>query len=647
MRSSVTIKNIEVEKALVSSRASILFALACLFVLALLARFFQLQVIEHEVFSLRSDENRIRVAPLTPPRGLIFDRNGRLLAENVTASSLGVIPEKVGSLEATVQDLKGLLKLKESDLESFAKNLQRPRTPGESVEIVDSLSDRQLAILAVNRHIKKGLEVSSRLVRNYPLAELSAHAVGSVRRITQNDLRTLEKNRYRGTRFVGRRGVEAFYEDRLMGQVGFQTIETDAHGRIKKVIDKQQAVVGKDLHMYLDAELQVAAYNALGNFRGAVVAIEPETGGILAMVSKPGYDPNIFVTGFSETEFEEMKNSVSKPFFNRAAEGQYAPGSTFKPIVGLGGISFGLMDWDTIIDDRGTFSLPGRDRVYRDWAWTPKNPGGQGKVDLRRAIYRSSNIYFYDVASRMDIGRLAKFTEQFGYGKKLISDFPSVVTGLVPNEEWKLNSRAEKWYQGDSVNLGIGQGDLLVTPVQVAYLAATIANRGELVDLRMVKSAPKSASVDAREYSDIRSRQVTGLTPLDWERMAGAMEDVVHLGGQGYGNNGTAWAYIGQNIPYRMAGKSGTAQVVEISQGEEYDEDVLSEFERKHAWFMAFAPTHDPKIALAVLVENGGGGSSVAGPIARKIIDSYLVKDLYADKSEYSARFYSGPADLL
>ena len=629
------------------TRASILFALACLFVLMLLARFFQLQVIEHEVFSLRSDENRIRVAPLAPPRGLIFDRNGILLAENITASSLGIIPEKVVSLDETVQDLRELLSLKDSDLESFAENLQKPRRPGESVEIVDSLSDRQIAILAVNRHIKKGLEVSSRLVRNYPLAELAAHAVGSVRRITQNDLRTLDKTRYRGTRFVGRRGVEAFYEDHLLGQVGFQTIETDAHGRIKKVIDKNQAVVGEDLHMYLDADLQVAAYNALGDFRGAVVAIEPETGGILAMVSKPGYNPNTFVTGFSETEFEEIRNSASKPFFNRAAEGQYAPGSTFKPVVGLGGISFGLMDWDTIIDDKGTFSLPGRDRVYRDWAWTPKNPGGQGKVDLRRAIYRSSNIYFYDVASRMDIGRLASFTKQFGYGKKLILDFPTVATGLVPNEEWKLKVRGEKWYQGDTVNLGIGQGDLLVTPVQVAYLAATIANRGELVDLKMVRSIPISASVDAGEYSHTSSRQVPGLAPLDWERMAEAMEDVVHLGGQGYGNNGTAWAYIGQNIPYRMAGKSGTAQVVEISQGEEYDEEELSEFERKHAWFMAFAPTHDPKIALAVLVENGGGGSSVAGPVARKVIDSYLLKDLIAKKSEHATRFRNETENLL
>ncbi len=647
MRSSSTIKDIQVEKTLVLTRASILFVLACLFVLVLLVRFFQLQVVEHEVYSLRSDENRIRVTALPPPRGLILDRNGILLAENITASSLGIIPEKVGSLENTLQALKRLLDLEEGVLRSFANNLQKPRRPGEAVELVDSLSDRQSAILAVNRYKLEGLEVAPRLIRNYPFAEIAAHAVGSVRRIAPDDLPTLNTERYRGTRFIGRRGVEAFYEEDLMGQVGFQTIETDAHGRIKKVIDKKKAVVGKDLHMYLDVELQAAAYKALGDFRGAVVVIEPKTGGILAMVSKPGYNPNSFVTGFSETEFEEIKNSVSKPFFNRAAEGQYAPGSTFKPVIGLGGISFGLVDWDTIIDDKGTFSLPGRDRVYRDWAWTPKNPGGQGKVDLRRAIYRSSNIYFYDVASRMEVGRLASFTEQFGYGKKLISDFPSLATGLVPNEEWKLKSRAEKWYLGDTVNLGIGQGDLLVTPVQVAYLAATIANRGELVDLRMVKGAPKSASVDLRDHSDLTSRRVPGLTPLDWERMAEAMEAVVHLGGQGYGNNGTAWAYIGQNISYRMAGKSGTAQVVEISQGEEYDEDALSEFQRKHAWFMAFAPTHDPQIALAVLVENGGGGSSVAGPIARSVIDSYLLKDLYADKSEYSARFQSGPVDLL
>ena len=323
----------------------------------------------------------------------------------------------------------------------------------------------------------------------------------------------------------------------------------------------------------------------------------------------------------TDAQFQALSGSVYVPLFNRATNGQYAPGSTFKPVVGLAGIASGAMQWDTQIDDNGSFRLPGGEREYRDWSWTVDNSGGQGVVDLRRAIYRSSNVYFYDVASRLDVNYLAGFAEDFGFGRNLAVDISDASRGLVPDPEWKLGAKGEKWYQGDSVNMGIGQGDLLVTPLQIATYVAMIANGGKTVRPRMVKGPEAAPVSDAASYEPTH---LTSLTDDDWLRLIASMEDVVHLGGQGFRGNGTAWAYIGQDISYRMAGKSGTAQVVEIRQGEEYNEEELSEFRRKHAWFMAFAPVDDPQIALAVLVENGGGGSSVAAPVARKVVDAYL-----------------------
>ena len=351
------------------------------------------------------------------------------------------------------------------------------------------------------------------------------------------------------------------------------------------------------------------------------MALDPKTGGVLALVSKPSYDPNQFVVGMSDSEFRALSESVYLPLFNRATNGQYAPGSTFKPVVGLAGIASGAMQWDTKIEDRGSFRLTGGEREYRDWSWTVDDSGGQGIVDLRKAIYRSSNVYFYDVASRLDIDYLARFAGEFGFGQNLAVDIRDASRGLVPDPEWKLGAKGEKWYQGDSVNLGIGQGDLLVTPLQIATYAAMIANRGRVVRPRMVMSGDDKS---AASFAPPPTERTSDLSAEDWQQIVAAMEDVVHLGGQGFRGNGTAWAYIGQSIGYRMAGKSGTAQVVEIRQGEEYNEEELSEFRRKHAWFMAFAPVEDPQIALAVLVENGGGGSSVAAPVAKEVIDAYL-----------------------
>ena len=621
MAVALAIKDPNRERALIIRRAITFFVIIVLCLGVLAARFVQLQVYEHESYQYRSDKNRIQVQPLAPPRGLIFDRNGLLLADNRPSSALGIVVERVEDLEAMIQRVRGIVTLSEGQVEQFYQRVKRSRRPGEPVALAENLSNADIAALAVDRHHLDGVKVITRLQRYYPQAGIAAHAVGSVRRMTEEDLRQVDPSRYRATQFVGKRGVEAYYESDLHGRPGFQQVETDAHGRVTRIIDIDPPSVGRNITLYLDAQLQRAAVNALGERRGAIVALDPKTGGVLALVSKPSYDPNQFVVGMSDSEFRALSESVYLPLFNRATNGQYAPGSTFKPVVGLAGIASGAMQWDTKIEDRGSFRLTGGEREYRDWSWTVDDSGGQGIVDLRKAIYRSSNVYFYDVASRLDIDYLARFAGEFGFGQNLAVDIRDASRGLVPDPEWKLGAKGEKWYQGDSVNLGIGQGDLLVTPLQIATYAAMIANRGRVVRPRMVMSGDDKSTAS---FAPPPAEQTSDLSAEDWQQIVAAMEDVVHLGGQGFRGNGTAWAYIGQSIGYRMAGKSGTAQVVEIRQGEEYDEEDLSEFRRKHAWFMAFAPVEDPQIALAVLVENGGGGSSVAAPVAKEVIDAYL-----------------------
>ena len=627
MARKLALKDNSWERRAFSARALALLFMALVLVGVLVVRLLQLQVWEHETYQTRSEQNRIQVQPLAPPRGLIYDRNGELLAGNRPVSTLTVVQERVPDVEALLAELASLVSVTEEDTERFRRRLARTRRPFEPVALKLNLDEEEVARLAVNRHRLPGVEIATELVRDYPLEALVAHAVGSVRRVSEDDLKRLDPVRYSATRFVGRHGVERFYEGSLHGEVGYQKVEIDAHGRIRQTLDIKEPVAGQNITVHLDGRLQIAAAAALGDRRGAVVALDPRSGGVLAMVSQPAYDPNLFVTGISEEQYRALVTSRDTPMFNRAINGQYAPGSTFKPIVGLAGLALGVTSWQAEIVDHGWFRLPGQDRIYRDWSWTPGNAGGQGRVDLHRAIYRSSNVFFYDLASRMDIDNLAAFASQFGVGERTALDIPESSPGLLPNRVWKRGAKGQPWYPGDSVNIGIGQGDLLVTPLQLATVSATIANRGRIVRPRMLLASDRPLG----EFDPPPPLPpVQGPTPDDWEHMVDAMEAVVHRGGQGYRQNGTAWYYIGQDIPYRMAGKSGTAQVVEIRQGEAYDEEELGEYERKHAWFMAFAPADDPKIALAVLVENGGGGSAVAAPVAREVIDAFLLPQLAA-----------------
>ncbi len=625
MALELSIKDQNREVELFVSRAIALFVIVVLMLALLIYRLLELQFWNHDTYKSRSEDNRIRVQTLAPSRGMIFDRDGRLLADNQNTSSLALVIEQIPDLEATRTFLTSLLELTDTQREEMQSRLLAGRRPDGSVLVIDSLTETQVARLAVNRHRIPGVEVVNQLVRFYPYGEVAAHAVGSVRRLSDVDLRSVDPVQYSATGFIGKRGVEAFYENRLHGDVGYQKAETDALGRIRQTLNVQSPVAGSDLYLHLDIDLQRAGVDALAGRRGAIVALDPRTGGVLAMVSQPAYDPNSFVTGMSEQKFSQLSTSKYVPLFNRATNGQYAPGSTFKPIVGMAGVATGAITWDEVIEDRGAFQLPGQERVYRDWAWTKDNSGGQGMVDLRRAIYRSSNVYFYDLASRMPIRDFIDFAAEFGLGQNLAMDIPYASSGLLPDPVWKQGAKGLPWFPGDSVNLGIGQGDLLATPLQMAVVAATFANRGRTVKPRMLMNTGDQSVLETAQLPapQVRLEQVGA---IDWEKMVDSMTDVVHRGNQGFGGNGTAWAHIGRDISYRMAGKSGTAQVVGISQGEEYEEEELSEFDRKHAWFIAFAPVENPTIALAVLVENGGGGSSVAGPVARSVLDAYMAK---------------------
>jgi penicillin-binding protein 2 len=628
MAASSHIKDPNREQRDFTTRVIALFLLALLAIFVLIARMIHLQVADYEKYRTRSDQNRIQVQPIGPPRGLIFDRNGVLLADNKPVFTLALIAEQITNLDALLVELHKLVEFDERDVDAFKKRFDRRRRPFEPVPLKVVLSEEEIAALAVNRFRLSGVVVKPELVRHYPLGTLMGHALGSVRRISEDDLKVLDPVSYSATQFIGKLGVERVYERSLHGQVGYKQVETDARGRERKVLGEQPPVAGQNLTLQLDVRLQTVATAALGDRRGAVVAIDPRTGGILALVSTPGYDPNLFVTGISAAHYKELSEDRQMPLFNRATSGQYAPGSTFKPMVALCGLSLGATNWDRTIFDPGFFKLPGQARIYRDWSWTKANSGGQGIVDLTRAIYRSSNVYFFDLGSRLDINDFVKCASKFGYGRNTTVDVLDALPGRLPDPVWKRGAKGEPWYPGDTVNMGVGQGDVLATPLQLATVAALIANRGHWIRPRLLLSSDQALT----EWDPPPPMpDITNLvTPTDWERLVDAMEMVVHRGDLGYHQSGTAYPYIGKGLAYRMAGKSGTAQVVGIKQGETYNEKELGEFQRKHAWFIAFAPADAPQIAVSVLVENGGGGSAFAAPVARQVIDAYLLPLLAA-----------------
>jgi len=585
------------------------------FVLALLgvvlARYYNLQISEYETYRTQSERNRVQLQPLPPTRGLIYDRNGVLLADNRPSFMLSIVRERVPDLEQTLAELQQLLPVTDNDLERFHKKRQRSR-PYEAVPLRFRLTEEEQAVLAVNRHRLPGVVVEAQLVRHYPHGELFAHALGYVGRINEREVLELDETDYRGTFHVGKVGVEKYYEDLLHGDVGYQNVETNAHGRVLRVLERHAPAPGANLTLNLDYRLQLTAREALGDRRGAVVAIDPHTGGVLALVSTPGFDTNLFVNGISSADYSALRDSLDVPLYNRAVQGAYPPGSTIKPFMGMAGLESGLVTPEYTVRDPGWYSLPGSSHRYRDWVLRIRGTGHAPRVDLKMAIAESCDTYFYDLARRLTIDRMHDYLYPYGFGHRTAIDTTNESAGVLPSTSWKQQSMAKPWYPGETISAGIGQGYWLTTPLQLAVATSVLASRGERHEPRLVM-AIDGEPVAAPSLDPVVASEAA------WAAVYDGMREVVH------GKHGTA-KYLSEDITYEMAGKTGTAQVIGIAQGEVYREEEVDERHRHHGLFIAFAPLDDPQIAVAIIVENGGG-SSAAAPVARAVIDTWLQRE--------------------
>ncbi len=610
-RLSLTLKDLARESALLRSRFAIAVALAFLLAGTLMIRLVKLQVVDHEHFQTLSRSNRVKIVPVAPPRGLIFDRNGVVLAQNRPYHSLEIIPEAVSDLGATLEALKAIVAIAQSDEQRFYERLKSKRR-FESVPLRLQLSEEEVARFAVNRHRFPGVDVQARLAREYPLGSLGVHVIGYVARISERELRQVDAVNYRGTDHIGKVGVEQAYEADLHGRVGLQHVEINAQGRTLRILSRTAPVPGKDLHLTLDASLQAAAERALGSESGAVVAIAPQTGDVLAMASMPGFDPNLFVNGIDAETYNELRSSPYRPLFNRTLHGQYPPGSTVKPFLALAALAD---DYEAARKDiwcPGWYRLKGRTHLYRDW-----KKGGHGPVDLERAIVESCDVYFYELALKLGIDHMHRFMQEFGFGIPSGIDLPGEASGLMPSPSWKRANRNEVWFPGETLITGIGQGFTLATPLQLASAVASLSARGKRVRPRVVDRMTDTINGHVTRLPSVLLPSVHVDDPRQWQRVIRAMVNVVH------GAKGTA-RRAGLGMNYRMGGKTGTAQVFGVAQNEEYDEEKIDKKLRDHGLFIAFAPADEPQIAVAIVVENGGSGSSAAAPVARKIIDHYL-----------------------
>jgi len=593
---------------------AIVAAILCLLMLAgLLFRLAWLQIVDYRHFSDLSENNRIRLMALPPTRGLIYDRNGVVLAENKPTFHLEIIPEQVEDMDATLKGLSEIVTISEGEMERFKEQL-RIRRSFQRISLRTRLNEDEVARLAVNRHRFPGMDIKARLSRFYPQGETVAHAVGYVGRINQKDLTVIDEGNYRGTTHIGKTGLEKYYEAELHGRVGRQKVEVNAQGRVLRVLEKVPPVAGNDLTLNLDIELQKMAEEGLGEFAGSVIAIEPHTGAVVVFVSKPGFDPNMFVHGISHKDYNALSHGVYNPLFNRAIFGQYPPGSTFKPFIALAGIEQRRFGVKESLYCRGHYLLPGDDteRRYRDW-----KKEGHGMVDFSKAIEQSCDVYFYELAYRMGIDSMHDFLAQFGFGEKTGIDLLGERRGLLPSTAWKKKKKRTVWYPGETLIAGIGQGYMLSTPLQLAVATAALASRGEKIVPRLLREVHEASddSIKTREPSKniIKLRRES-----HWDATFRAMEKVVH------GTWGTARA-TGWSMKFKMAGKTGTAQVFGIAQDEEYDAETVAKKLRDHGLFIGFGPVEDPVLAVAVVAENGEHGSKMA-PIARDLIKRYMEK---------------------
>jgi penicillin-binding protein 2 len=580
----------------------------------LLVRFVYVQVIQHDYYHTLAEQNRIFIVPVVPNRGLILDRNGVVLAHNFAAYTLEITPSLIDDLEQTITDLSTLVEITPKDRKRFQKLLEEGHDFA-SIPIRTRLNDEEVARFAVNNYRFPGVEINARLFRHYPNGEIASHVVGYIGRISDKDVDELRNQgtaaNYSASDYIGKVGLEQRYEKELRGVTGYEHVETDANGKSVRTLRSILPVSGNNLTLALDARLQQIAEQAFGEYRGSLVAIEPSTGGVLALVSKPGFDPNLFVEGIDPQNWDALNNSPDHPLNNRALQGVYPPGSTFKPFMALAGLELGKRKPGFTISDPGYFVLGGGGgHVYRDW-----KAGGHGMVDLHKAIVQSCDTYFYGLAQDLGIDAIHQFIGQFGFGQKTGIDIEGEVAGLLPSQEWKQRRFQQKWFVGDTISVGIGQGYNLTTPLQLAFATAILANDGRVFRPHVVKQIQDSQT-EAITIIEPQPRAEIPLSMENVKHVRDAMIDVTRPGGT------AAWA--GMNAKYLFAGKTGTAQVIGMK-GQKYEESKVNERHRDHALFIGYAPADDPKIALAILVENGGHGSSTAAPIARQVLDYYLL----------------------
>ena len=618
------IKDHHSERRLFFSRVILSIVIAIILLGFVIGRLVQLQVFDHEQFAEKSQGNRIRIEAVPPIRGLVFDREGRVIAENLPAYQLELIPEQVDDIDDTLERLAAIMLIEPDDIPRY-KELSRRGLRFKPLTLKFRLSDEEIANFAIQRPRFPGVDFQPRLVRHYPHGDVAAHTVGYVGALSSSDLQELDPARYAGTSHTGKTGVEGSFETDLHGDPGYRHVITNARGRqvpasttelLNSLPLDQTPGPGANVYLSLDLDLQRLATEALRGKRGAIVALDPWSGEILALVSAPSFDPNLFAVGMTTAQYSDLRDNPDRPLFNRAVSGTYPPGSTIKPMLALAALETGATNLTRKSICIGYFTLPDSEHRYRDW-----KPGGHGAVDIHDAIEQSCDVYFYEISQEIGIDNMHDFLTRFGLGSETHLDISGENPGLVPSRKWKreyfTDRDNQRWYHGETVIASIGQGFMLATPLQLAAAAGAIATRGIRYEPHLVAAIEDPVSGERYLTRPERLDDVEISDDFYWDTIISAMHDVMQ------GPKGTARA-IGVGAPYEMAGKSGTSQVVSIGQDEEYDEEEIDERLRDHALFVSFAPLENPRIAVAVVVENGSSGSRVAAPIARAIMDEYL-----------------------
>ena len=615
MEKRVTVKSEREEYRLFRSRAYVAALVVFVCLSLVFARLVFLQMNQYEHFTALSKENYQKRIPIPPVRGLIYDRNGVLLADNHIEYVLEAAEDDVKDMEGSLSRLMQLLPITLQEVNKYKKKI-RVNSRFLPVVLRKNLTEKEIAIFSANRARFPGFKVSVRMQRNYPLGSLASHLLGYVGRIDKRDLKKFnesEKINYTGTTHIGKSGIEKQYESRLHGQAGYELTEVDAHGKPQLKLDEKAPITGEDLFLSIDIELQLKAEELLKEHNGAAVAIDPRNGEILAMASMPAYDPNLFVNGISYANYNALRDNIDRPLFNRALQGAYPPGSTIKPMAAIAGLNSGVVTPRSSIYGKGFYQIPGNKRKFRCW-----KKAGHSHISLNRAIYQSCDVYFYDLAFRMGIERYSKAMAKFGFGIRTGVDLPHESRALMPDAKWKRKRFDKFWYPGDTVNSGIGQGFFTSTPLQLAHATAIVANHGRQYRPHVLRATRVSRNLPRKLVTPEKMPSI-GVTKLRyWDDVIRGMVNVVH------GEHGTARASAA-GVKYRYAGKTGTAQVFGIAQNKTYDATKLKKKLHDHSLFVAFAPLENPRIALALIAENAGGGSKVAAPIARQLLDTYLL----------------------